>query len=125
MPFIDVTDVLTDPDFATTFSVIQAQETIGANGRAAYAQTTVPNVSGVVIPGKGNLQRLPDGSRLSGTIDIYTQFSLSEGGSGPATAAADIVVWRGRQYTVTASQDFSEFGAGFIVATADLLGVNT
>lgn len=131
MPFLDITDLLFDPDFATTFDVIQTQETVNGAGRTVQTLVTTSDVVGVVIPDGGSLVRQPDGSRLSGAIQVYTTFLLSEGSGGtdasPASgtsAEADIVVWKGRKYIVAATQDYSEFGAGWVLASADFIGVN-
>ena len=131
MTLLDVTEILSDPDFSTTFTVIQTYETISASGRSVQSIVTTPDVVGVVIPEGGNLVRLPDGSRLAGSIDVYTTWPLKEGTGGadasPAseeTSEADIVVWRARKYVVRATQDYSEFGQGWVLASADFLGVN-
>ena len=131
MPTLDVTDILSDPDFATTFDVIRTSEVIDANGRADHIPVVTNAVVGVVLPSGGNLIRQPDGSRHTGAIEIYTTFMLSDGSGSVdfapadgATVAADIVVWNGGQYTVVNSQDYSQFGAGYIQATGQLLGVN-
>ncbi len=123
MAFLDVTEILSDPDFCTTFDVVQTSQTIGGNGRPAYTSATTPCVVGVVIPGKGTLERQPDGSWLTGVMEIYTTFPLSEGGSGAGAAAADVVIWNGKNYTVKSTNPWP-FGQRFVVATVQLVGVN-
>lgn len=131
MPDLDVTELLSDSDFSTTFSVTRTTESVGGTGRAANAQEVIPDISGIVVPDRRNLIRLPDGSRQASSIEIYTTFQLTagEGGvsSSPGNAestGADIVTWKGRNYVVAAIEDWSEYGIGFVKVAADYIGIN-
>ncbi len=115
MPFLDVTDVLSYPDFQTTFGVIRTATNVSNLGETVLTPQNY-FVSGVVEPASTKeLERLPEAERLSGTIRIFTTFRLSD---GDETITADVVVWNGRQYTVKTVDDFSEFGRGYIDALA-------
>ena len=114
MPALDVTDILTDPDFVDRFTVTRFIQTISSGGVASNAATVVHNVSGVVTANDNiNLLKMPDGEMLSGSITIHTKFRLTNGGG---TNDADIVTWHGRTYQVKTIGDWSGFGAGFISA---------
>ena len=119
MAFLDVSDILTDPDFMNTGLICERNvQTVGSNGIATNA-TTIMAFSGVVTSDNGDLlERNPDGERVKGNMTIHTRFPLDD---GSAMNAADIVQWRGRRYTVTVVNDWSHFGRGFIVATCDLI----
>ena len=128
MPLLDVTDTLTDPDFATTFSVFRQATIAGSNGETQLTSSTSPNVVGVVTPANSNdLKRMAEVERLTGAIAIHTTFLLVAGGlqaDGETTLTADVVIWRGRQYTIFAVDDWSQFGAGFVRATATMLSLS-
>lgn len=119
MALLDVSEVLLDPDFLDTGLVCQrSAQTIGGNGRATNTTTSTP-FAGVVTSDKGDLlERLAGGERKKGSITIHTRFALSAGG---LDQSADIVTWRGRDYTVSNVNDYAHFGRGFYVATCDLL----
>ena len=53
MPDIDVSDLLTDPDFCDDFVVTRQLQTVGANGRTVVSTQTLPMV-GVVHTGVQN-----------------------------------------------------------------------
>ncbi len=116
---IDISDIVADPDFATTFSVVHAAETINAHGRSVSNPVTTHGVTGTVIPDKESFKRLPDGTRQTGAITVYTTHRLA---SGEAGGVADIVICGGVSYTVMAVADFSRFGV--IEASCELLPVN-
>lgn len=119
MPLLDVTEVLIDPMFQdTTLSVVRSVETVGSNGRNTFATTTTP-FAGVVVQASGDqLQRQPDGSMHTDSINIYTQFQLV---SGESATVADVVTWQGRRYTVMRVLDWSTYGTGFVNAICDLV----
>lgn len=116
MPHLDVSDLLTDPDFADASLVrYRRTETVDADGFGQAATATLP-FSGVVTSESGrNLQRTPEATRTFAGIMIHTKTNLIEG---------DEVAWRGAAYIVRTVDDYSTYGAGFVAAICDLKPVN-
>lgn len=119
MPLLDVSDILSDPDFAD--SVVVTRSTVTTDpltGRTTTVQTETP-ISAVVTSDMGrNLQRNPEASISTGSILMHSVFRFTEGGDG---LDADTVTWNGRRYTVVTVDDYSRYGAGFTCATCRLL----
>jgi galactose-6-phosphate isomerase len=123
MPDLDVTEIIEDPDFATTFSVTTAVETVNSHGLAVQAPvSTIDGVIGVVYPANDMLQRTVDGSRLNSSICIVTKYFLNDGRNSPNTA--DLINWNGRDYTIRSVSDYSQYGQGFVQAIGDLYEMN-
>ncbi len=122
-PTLDVTEALTAPELQDSFTVTSTTRAIGAGGVSIDTATSPTPTFGTVVPNKSTLVRLPDGSRLAASIDIYTRYALTDGSrtDDVNSQAADIVTWRNRKYVVCAVEDWSDFGQGFIHAAADLL----
>ncbi|MDN7433705.1 hypothetical protein QZN62_10820 [Burkholderia multivorans] len=118
MAFLDVTDVLLDPDFMDTGLLCNRMtQTVDDHGRAQNSVASTP-FAAVVTSDKGDiLHRNADGSRIIGSITLHTMFRLLDGSVGQD---ADEVVWAGRTYTVVNVNDYSHFGRGFVCATCDL-----
>ncbi|CAN0620537.1 conserved protein of unknown function [Burkholderia multivorans] len=118
MAFLDVSDVLLDPDVMDMGLICNRMtQTVDDRGRAQNAVTATP-FAAVVTSDKGDiLHRNADGSRIIGSITLHTSFRLSD---GSASSDADEVVWQGRTYTVVNVNDYSHFGGGFVCATCDL-----
>ncbi|MCX5516231.1 hypothetical protein C3941_19775 [Kaistia algarum] len=118
MPLLDVSDVLADPDFADTLVLTRSTQTTGSNGRAT--RTSVQStISGVVTSNSGDvLKRFPDLARVGGSILVHTTARLV---ASADNVEADVLTWRGRDYTVSALNDYSSFGAGFVVAGCELV----
>ncbi len=117
---IDVTDVLTDPEFIgrpNSLTCLRNTQTVGSNGIATNAQQSFA-FTGVVSGRRRNLGRGASAERISGSIVVYTTFALI---AGSPTATADIVSWNGQQYTVTQVNAYPQFGRGFLEAVCELL----
>lgn len=118
MPLLDVTEILSDPDFADTITVTRSIQSGFDHGRPIVTTQTFLNVTAVVTAGQGDiLKYFPEMANIQGAILIHTTFLLT---SASETTQADIVTWQGRDYQVTGLNDWSTFGAGFIMAVGTL-----
>ncbi|MFA9439406.1 hypothetical protein ACDA63_07195 [Uliginosibacterium sp. sgz301328] len=96
----------------------RSAQTIGDDGIAVVSQTA-STFSGVVTSDNGDLlQRQGNSERIVGSITIHTTFRLID---GTPDETADVVTWQGRDYTVTAVNDYSHFGRGFVCAKCELI----
>lgn len=118
MPLLDVSEILLDIDFVDSLVCSRNTQTVGDDGIAVDARNSTP-FYGVVTNNSGDLLlRLAEGSRISGSITVHSQFLLQGGSDG---LDADVVTWNGRQYTVTSVNDWSRFGKGFTAANCELI----
>jgi galactose-6-phosphate isomerase len=128
MPFLDVSDLLSDPDLGgTTFSVIRTLSGPPVGGLAQLTPTTIPNIVGSIQPATSTeLLRMPDGERVGGAVTVRCKFVLIGGGIDPNSGldrTADQVVFKGQQYTVQSVQDWSDYGAGYVEALCSKVGM--
>jgi hypothetical protein len=118
MTTLDVTDVLGSPEFQTSFVVHRKNQSVNpANGRAAesYVSGFPSTERGVVYPASGSkMARSPEGESVVADIVVVSKFKLTEGVDG--VLQADVVTWNGRDYTVMNTNDYSQYGQGFIEA---------
>lgn len=109
MPTLNVSSVLKDRRFKDKFIRRRNTQTI-VNGRAQNTSQD-DEIEGVITNNDGDeLERLPDGSRVSGAINIHTQSDLISGDNG---RDADEVYYQDRWYTVVISASYSQYGNGF------------
>jgi hypothetical protein len=119
MPMLDMSAALTNPFTLDTFNVIRQQETLNGFGESVVTKQVVTNLRGVVYPETDMaLMRQPNMQLASKTIAIVTKFALRTESIG---YQPDIIVWNGNQYVVTHLGDYSNFGTGFIRATAQII----
>lgn len=122
MALIDVSELLTDPDFTNTVTLIRRASTVDTYGENVMTETQSTITAVVQGANTESLERVPEGARLSDLIDVYYKGQLTtESPSG----YADIIVWGGKRYQVfEVVEDFMNFGAGFTKAVCKLEAVN-
>lgn len=123
MSFIDLTDVLLDPEIAgQTFTVIRRREVVNESGQGVPGTPPeiIKNVVGQISPvGDNSLLREVAFQTQGQTIQVITQYRLRGATAEPTTGAQfqpDLVFWRGDYFVVSTVNDFSQYGNGFIVA---------
>ncbi len=118
MAYLDVSDVLLDPEIADKFSVIRRRTSNNTYGEVSNSASTFNGVIGVVTSSSPNdLMRLADDQLMGRHLTIVTRFRLY----GPAKNATasfqpDIVVWMGDQFVVKNIDPYPQYGAGFVQA---------
>lgn len=122
MALIDVSELLTDPDFTNTVTLIRRSSTVNTYGENTMIETSSSITAVVQGANTESLERVPEGARLSDLIDVYYKGQLTaESPSG----YADIIVWQGKRYQVfEVVEDFMNYGAGFTKAVCKLEAVN-
>lgn len=122
MPALDVSELLTDPDFVTTFDIVRRTQTVDSHGRAVNAESTIKSVVGAVTAGSSGwlrwLNRSPGYGASSRAITVYAKTRLYDTTSG---RLPDLVVWKGTRYIVDKVNDYSEFGQGFYFADCSVV----
>ncbi|EMQ2227341.1 head-tail adaptor [Citrobacter freundii] len=119
MPFLDVTEVLTDPDFCDTSLVCHRQ--VQTRDEYNFPVNTPQDIpfSGVVTVDRSlEAKRMAAGQNINGAILIVTQFRLTQGQPG---YDADTVTYQGREYRVTFVDPYTAYGAGFVQAHCELV----
>lgn len=115
MALLDVTEILTDPDFADDFPVKRRAESVGQNGRSELQVRDMKGVGVICAASPSDLERLPEDQRMRRTISIVTQFRLQ----GPSPGyQADLVGWQGDFFVIVDIQPYTNYGAGFVQALA-------
>lgn len=121
MPKLDVSSVLKNPMFKEARGAlvrVRNTQTVGDDGRAVNKPCKTP-FDGVVTSDTGDvLTRLAEGSYVKGSIVVHTSCDLIDGTDGKD---ADIVIWNGRQFTVSSVNDYSTYGRGFVAASCEPL----
>ena len=113
MPSLDVSDITLAPEFSDRFDVIRRAEAISQTGRSVTTQVTATAQGTIYSTGDNSLQRQADYQASKRTITVVTPYRLQMNSPG---FQPDWILYRGNQYVVSNIEDFSAFGAGFVVA---------
>lgn len=119
MAEIDVTDLLSDPDFCDSFTVTRRNSEVDDQGYLQMVSTELPNIIGSVQPASGRtLQLRPDLANVNGVIEIWSVFDFQ---TDTDRAKSDLIQWRGDTYICEGPvQNFQNFGAGYTRIVASL-----
>jgi hypothetical protein len=119
MPLLDVSSVLLDPMFVTRGLICTRNTQVIDDSGIATNTPATSTFSGVVTNDTGDLLvRLAEGSRVQASITIHTRFKLQDGKTG---LDADVITYKGNNYTITNVADWSDYGRGFVCASAELI----
>ncbi|EPQ1146740.1 head-tail adaptor [Citrobacter amalonaticus] len=125
MPFLDVSEVLLDPDFMDTSLVCHRQvQTVDEDNFATNTPQDIPFSGVVTVDRSLEAKRMAAGQNISGAILIVTQFRLTQGQPGTDSIPrldADIVTYSGRDYRVTFVDPYTRYGGGFVQAHCELV----
>lgn len=123
MPFLDVSDITLDPDFADSVNVIRREATVNNFGEGSTpAPVTFSDVIGTVTQASPNdlERRIPDYTASGQVISFVTPFRLY----GPAKDGLqrfqpDLIEWNGNTYVVKVLEPYTRFGAGQVQALCE------
>lgn len=110
-PLIDVaSEVLTDPVFLDSFSVIRTPNAVNSDGRNSGTPVTISGLFGVFDAATPNdLLRLDDQDRMGRNMVLVTSYKLN----GPSDDRnADKVIWNGDTYVVKHIDPYNRYGGG-------------
>ena len=120
MADIDVSELLSDPDFLDTVSLIIRSSTV-TGGRNVLSETITNNVNMIIQPASGkDIAKLPEGARGFETIAIWYKGELS---SLRQNGYSDIIVWNTKRYEVQHVEPFGNWGSGYYKCIATLTKV--
>lgn len=116
MPFLDLSELSTDPDFVEEINVIVIRRPIVmVKGRPTVPNpVTYPSVTMSVQPGGNSLEREDDKEFAPKTMNVFTKFRLQTAAPG---YLPDYVIWNGDNFIVQSIDDYSRWGQGYIDAT--------
>lgn len=120
MPLLDVSELLSDPDFADDITVIRSGRTMGTDGRVVDTPGTYYTYGNVQPTSGASLQQLPEAERVGSFITVVTPFRLLV---LTDSTAPDQVIWQDRNYRVKHVNDWSVYGNGFTEAICELTGM--
>jgi hypothetical protein len=111
---IDITELLSDPDFTDQLQLIKRTETIGDDGRTILAEAASTITVVVQAPEASILIRYPDLAEYNSKVCIWYRGELSVAGEG---TYADMIVWRNRRWQAwRIVEDYMNWGAGWTMA---------
>lgn len=111
---VNVTDILSDPDFTDAIQLITRVPSINLLGENILQETAL-NTIGSVQPASGKaINRLPEALRVANISSFWFKGTIVASSPGKY---ASILVFRGSRYQVQTVQDWSNWGEGWSEGT--------
>lgn len=117
MAQLDVAELLDDPMFIDTFTVIRNTQVIGEDGRAGSGvEAQYPDVVGSVqYESTSETQKGEAGQYSPRNLKIFTRFKLIKASEG---YSPDQIIWNGELYEILDVQSYGHVGQGFYIGIA-------
>ena len=116
MPFLDVSSVLSDPDFVDHFVVERRSEVVNEYGRSEQTLSTWKAAGVVTVGSPNDLDRPEEYEKFTRSITVVTKDRLRDSVNG---YQPDVIQWRGSRFVVKAIDLYPHFGAGFYQIEAE------
>lgn len=114
MARIDVTELLTDPDFVDAIELIDRRPAVNSFGENTLAETCLKSI-GSVQPASGRaINRLPEALRVANISSFWFKGTIVASAPGKYSS---ILVFKGQRYQVQTVMDWSNWGAGWCEGT--------
>lgn len=116
MPMLNVMPAVTNLLMQDRADVYQRCEVVNGFGESTTSREVHKGIPCVIWPGGQNkLDRRPEAQSTEKVIEMVSRFAFNMASDGKQ---ADVIAWRGDEYTVTSVVDYSQYGAGFTQAMA-------
>jgi hypothetical protein len=107
---INVGEIVTDPDFAQSFTVYRST---GSFVKGDWTESTPEEIimRGVVtVMNARELAQYPEGDRIKGAMTFYTQEALYVTRVGQEAGTSDQIMWRGEKYKIFNVAPYVDYG---------------
>lgn len=117
---IDVSDIVNDPMFAQTFSILRSSGT-WVKGDWENIETAIQSYGAMQPATDRELQMLPEGDRISGALSVWSSAPLyttgTVGQNDPNAHISDLILWHGEKYRVLGVKPWQDDGYYRAIAT--------
>lgn len=110
MAQLDVSDLLLDPVFVDTLTLIHRTPTINSMGENTLVEASVVTVGSVQPASTKQIMRLPEALRLADVRSFFIKAEIKCDGS---TTYPDIISFQGKRFQVQSAAPWLNYGAGW------------
>lgn len=114
MALIDVTALMTDPDFVDPILLITRTPRVDLYGKNSIVESTEQTVGSVQPASYRTVQRLPEALRVENISSFWVKGKIIATAPGKYSS---ILVFKGARYQVQTVADWSNFGPGYTEGT--------
>lgn len=109
MAFVDMSDLILDPDLAQPYTVYRKSGQWVA-GRFEQIESTLAFYGPVVVNNVKDLMQVPEGDRSRGVMAFYSANPIYITQNNPEKGTSDEIVWRGERYRIFQVAPYNDYG---------------
>jgi hypothetical protein len=118
MALLDVSELMTDPDFVMNFSIVRRTPTVNQYGENELTVVSTDTAVGSIQAATGEVaKRLPDGVQLDKFKTVFTKSVIRADASG---SYPDQIIYKGQTYNVFKVYPWEDFGDGWYMVDIEL-----
>lgn len=110
MALIDVSDLLSDPDFIDPIIVIRRTSTTNSFGENVLFETEIQTFANVQPASTKQIMRLPEDLRMADVRSFYLRLEIVQDGT---TDYPDILVFQGKRFEIQTAAPWLNYGSGW------------
>lgn len=110
MASIDITELLTDPDFVDRLTIINRASTVNDLGENVLTETPFQSVGSVQPADAKTIERLPEALQSGDVRSFWIKGEISSGGKNKYP---DIILFHGKRFQVQTAAPWLNWGAGW------------
>lgn len=110
MAQVDVTELLSDPDFVDEMQIVRRKPTVSEFGENVLVESVVQTIGSIQPVSGKELQRLPDALRVMNVASFWVKGEIVSDGT---CKYPDLLVFKGKRYAVQIINDWTHFGQGW------------
>ncbi|MGG3012294.1 hypothetical protein ABEO98_22770 [Brevibacillus parabrevis] len=103
---INVSEVITDPDFAQSY-LVHRRTNEWVAGRPSETETSINMLGVITVADAKTLEQLPEGDRVTGMMSFYATVPIYETSE---QGTSDQIEWRGELYRVKKVFPYGDYG---------------
>ncbi|MFC8686321.1 hypothetical protein [Brevibacillus porteri] len=103
---LNVSEVITDPDFAQTF-IVHRKSNEWIAGRPEETETIITMMGVITVADAKTLEQLPEGDRATGMMSFYATVSIN---TTNEEGTSDQIEWCGDRYRVKKVFPYGDYG---------------
>jgi hypothetical protein len=106
----DVSELVSDTDFAQTFTLYRSTGNFVAGRWVENARQTLTRTGVIIVMSARELQMLPEADRVIGSIEIHTKEILYTTTGEGTNRTSDQILWKSNLYKLILVNDYADFG---------------
>lgn len=110
MADLDLSDIITDSDFADKVSIIRRTAVVDQTGINIITEEIIETLGSVQPPSAGEVMRAPEGLRSKDLKSFWVRQELL---ARVEDGYPDVLVFNGRRFQIISVQNWNNFGTGY------------